>query len=130
MRDAEWNCLITDFCREVGIDDCEMVMRSSHIELDGMVVGLIPDESDDGPLSAYIDLGPIYDNAQRVCEDMLVANMAQRGDLTGSYGLHPTNGNAVFHMPLSMPLTGAELARRLRTAIDDIGEQFVSMQNH
>lgn len=132
MDDANYQRLITAFCSEVGISDWQGVMRSEHVDVDGTVVGLIPDPAiDSDRLGVYIDLGPMPEGeeANTLQRRMLVANVVPRGDITGSFGQHPHNGNATYHMSFELPLRGDELARRVRDGLDEAASLFESMKN-
>ncbi|MES2974763.1 MAG: hypothetical protein V4757_14195 [Pseudomonadota bacterium] len=130
MDEARYRTLIADFCSQVGIAEPDEVIRSNHIEVGSTTVGLMPgtDVPDGDWLAVYIDLGPVFPNRDPgIHERLLRANLEPRGDLAGSFGLHPATGNAVYHLPVAMPVTGAALAGRLAGALEQIGARFEAM---
>lgn len=128
MNEAAYEQKVADFCQHAGIAPWQDVARSQHIEVDGKVVGLIPDPSEDGRISVYIDLGPVFtERDPQLFEQMLVANLEPRGATAGAFGIYPGNGNAVYHLSVPPQVNGHELAGLVATALEQAGARFETL---
>lgn len=123
MDEHDYKSTIADFCKHAGIAQWEQVVHTQHIEVQGKIIGLIPDTG--GRLSVYIDLGPVsIERDPRLFEQMLIANIEPRGSISGAFCIYPASGNAVYHMSMQAQISGEELAGNIASALEQIGPRF------
>ena len=117
MNNKDYKQLITDLCSTVGLASTQSVIDSQHLTIAGMTVGLIFDEKiSPNRLFIYIDLGSLVEGREAELQrSMLTSNVRADGAATGHFGIHPTTGNAVYHIRLAFnaELTGVDLAQFL-----------------
>jgi len=134
MNSRDYKQLITDLCTTVGLTSMQSVIDSQHITIAGMTVGLIFDEKiSSSRLFIYIDLGALAEGRESELQRaMLTSNVRADGAATGHFGIHPTTGNAVYHIRLAFhaELTGVDLAQFLSyhvTYLQDWAERCLAM---
>src|SRR5690242_17790583 len=129
MIDADYRQLVRELCEAARLDDWEQVAYSKHLEIEGVVTGLLHDEViAPDTFTVCFEFSERYD--PMVHGRLLIHNMTAPLSLEGrgAFGLMPEQDQVAYRvdLPWKEPKTGSDLleqiARHLRIAQDKLQE--------
>lgn len=117
MHKENYGRIIREWCAATGM----LAWREDedkHVEIDGVVCGLIPG-GDDEPeiMHVFFDLGHYY--KPELHQHLLEQNVPLESPGFGCFGLHPLTGSVVYRtsLILSADVSGAQLPEKLSSLI-------------
>ncbi len=127
MHREHYGRVIQEWCSVTGMTAWSED-EDKHIEIDGVVCGLLPgDEAEPDRMHLFIDLGQ-HDSAG--LHRHLLEQNARLGEADhGCFGLHPVTGSIVYRTSFNLTLNtdGAQLPEKIRELIDSAQEHMAAM---
>lgn len=124
MHRENYGRIIQEWCVATGMT----VWREDedkHVEIDGVVCGLIPGRHDEPDLMhVLIDLGHHY--LPNLHQHLLEKNVPLASSDRGCFGLHPITGSVVYRtsFQLTSETDGGQLPAKISTLIQSATEQL------
>ena len=127
MHREHYGRVIREWCAATGMPAWSED-NDKHIEIDGIVCGLLPgDEDEPDRMHLFLDLGH-YDSSG-LHRHLLEQNTRLGAADHGCFGLHPVTGTVVYRTSFNLTLDtdGAQLPEKIRELIDAAQEQLAAM---